>query len=151
MSHDGTWRASCLNTLLIPPFHFESTFHRTRRDKYRRWLWRLVGPELTRRTLLKMTCVPFREPTSGSGISLTPHPANAIRLKIGMQPHPEASNRKRSTLESRIETSLQPVDSTSRRPICASRPTRFSSLLLLRPTSKMSHDGGWRAACIVRN
>ena len=42
MSHDGTWRASCRFTTPIPPFHFGSTFHRTRRDKSRRWLWRLV-------------------------------------------------------------------------------------------------------------
>ena len=44
MSHDGTWRASCRITTSIPSFHFGSTFHRTRRDKSRRWLWRLVGP-----------------------------------------------------------------------------------------------------------
>jgi hypothetical protein len=43
MSHDGTWRASCRISLLIPPIHFGSTFHRTRRDKSRRWLWRLVS------------------------------------------------------------------------------------------------------------
>ena len=42
MSHDGTWRASCRITIPIPSFHFESTLHRTRRDKSRRWLWRLV-------------------------------------------------------------------------------------------------------------
>jgi len=43
MSHDGTWRASCRISTPIPSFHFESTFDRTRRDKSRRWLWRLVG------------------------------------------------------------------------------------------------------------
>ena len=44
MSHAGTWRASCNNTLLIPWFHVENTFQSTRRDKSRRWLWRLVRP-----------------------------------------------------------------------------------------------------------
>ena len=44
MSHDGTWRASCRITSHIPIFDFGSTLHRTRRDKSRRWLWRLVGP-----------------------------------------------------------------------------------------------------------
>jgi len=44
MSHDGTWRASCHISLFIPPFHLGITFHRTRRDKSRRWLWRLVRP-----------------------------------------------------------------------------------------------------------
>ena len=43
MSHDGTWRASCRMTIFIPSLHFESTLHRTRRDKSRRWLWRLVS------------------------------------------------------------------------------------------------------------
>jgi hypothetical protein len=42
MSHDGTWRASCDFTHRSPSFHFENTVHRTRRDKSRRWLWRLV-------------------------------------------------------------------------------------------------------------
>jgi len=51
MSHDGTWRASCRITNSIPSFHFGITLHRTRRDKSRRWLWRLVGPMSIRKIL----------------------------------------------------------------------------------------------------
>ena len=50
MSHDGTWRASCRITIPVPLFHFGITLQRTRRDKSRRWLWRLVRPFLVSST-----------------------------------------------------------------------------------------------------
>src|SRR5690606_22113342 len=51
MSHAGTWRASCNITLFIPSFHIGNLFQSTRRDKSRRWLWRLVRRRETRRNL----------------------------------------------------------------------------------------------------
>src|SRR6185503_7778518 len=42
MSHDGSWRAACRITIRSPGFHFGNSFGRTRRDRSRRWLWRLV-------------------------------------------------------------------------------------------------------------
>src|SRR5688572_22097025 len=38
MSHDGSWRDSCA----VAPFEIASTAASTRRDRSRRWLWRLV-------------------------------------------------------------------------------------------------------------
>jgi hypothetical protein len=40
MSHDGSWRDSCT----VAPFEIASTDTSTRRDRSRRWLWRLVSP-----------------------------------------------------------------------------------------------------------
>ena len=67
MSHDGTWRASCRITLSIPPFHFESRFHRTRRAKSRRWLWRLVRHFSLGRLRIYSPKVNATKGASGSG------------------------------------------------------------------------------------
>jgi len=43
MSHAGSGRAACFLTIWILTFHFLNSIVSTRRDRPRRWLWRLVG------------------------------------------------------------------------------------------------------------
>jgi hypothetical protein len=42
MSHGGSGRAACSITKHIPQLRFDYRFDSTRRDRSRRWLWRLV-------------------------------------------------------------------------------------------------------------
>src|SRR6185295_16496278 len=44
MSHDGSGRAACFMTIWILQLHFGNSIVSTRRDRSRRWLWRLVRP-----------------------------------------------------------------------------------------------------------
>ena len=88
MSHDGTWRASCHITLHSPPFHFESSFQSTRRDKSRRWLWRLVGRcgeverDIDKQTGLRSltATLPFDQ-----GSSAPSRTSSALAVRLGIE------------------------------------------------------------------
>ena len=80
MSHDGTWRASCRISIHIPSFHLESTFQSTRRDKSRRWLWRLVG-HVQSKIQSTSPPAPFRNLTI-SAIQRTAPTANTATIRI---------------------------------------------------------------------
>ncbi len=151
MSHDGTWRASCRISIPLPPLHFESTFHRTRRDKSRRWLWRLVRPffiadeactlcQLRQGRHRSSKVRPFYlSQHRGCGLSRIQPPAIAAGSAT---PHfVRRAGRERS--QNRRETSR------GRHIRLGAFHEEASSAPFFCRTSKMSHDRGWRAACIV--
>ena len=145
MSHDGTWRASCRISLLVLSLHFEITFHCTRRDKSRRWLWRLVRPFfllgshlqttlrlrlfarikslLLERTLFEGTGDPF------------------------MRNDKAAEEQNDENRQSDVDDEDYDTDVLHRGILCA-WTLRGSKAWVRGLTSKMSHGGTWREACL---
>jgi hypothetical protein len=83
MSHGGSGRAACSITQHIPQLRFDYTFDSTRRDRSRRWLWRLVRQYGSDAPGRKWEDGVTREPTCASALN----DANTNFMRLPDQGH----------------------------------------------------------------
>ena len=115
-----------------------------RRDRSRRWLWRLVGPSENHGT---------RSPTNASppGLNKRPKGMETVRPKNRATPRLRMPTRRSTPLSPISVKSLNRITLRMLSPCSPPSTPRFAIARIACPTSKLSHDGNWRAACRRKN